>query len=294
MKKKPTKRSIFKPWTWFKKVSVVPVIRLSGAIGISTPLKPGLNLVSLAELLERAFSTGGAKAVAVLINSPGGSPVQSMLIYQRIRALAEEHDLPVYVFAEDVAASGGYLIALAGDEIYADASSILGSIGVISAGFGFHKLIETYGIERRVHTAGESKMSLDPFQPEKPEDIERLKAIQKDVHQTFINLVKDRRVDKLASDDSEIFTGAFWSGAQAQSLGLIDGITDMRTKMRELYGDDVKLKLVSPSKGLFGRLNTNPAARSVPFNFNGLTHNGLASDIISALEERAMWSRFGF
>ena len=186
----------------------------------------------------------GAKAVAIQINSPGGSAVQSMLIYKRIRALAAEKNLKVYVFAEDVAASGGYLLALAGDEIYADPSSIVGSIGVITATFGVNELINRIGVERRVYTAGESKDTLDPFLPEKPEDVERIKALQRDVHQAFIDLVKTRRGAKIDKAGVDLFTGEFWSGGKALELGLIDGLSDLRTKMREIYGDEVRLKLV--------------------------------------------------
>ncbi|MEM7619856.1 MAG: S49 family peptidase [Pseudomonadota bacterium] len=295
MKNKSSQKSIFKPWTWLRKgAAVVPVLRFSGAIGMSTPLKPGLSMVGVAEILERAFTIGNAKAVAILINSPGGSPVQSTLIYKRIRSLAEEYELPVYVFAEDVAASGGYLIALAGDEIYADSSSIIGSIGVVSAGFGFHKLIENYGIERRVHTSGENKMSLDPFQPEKSEDIDRLKEIQNDVHQTFIRLVKERRADKISEDNTDIFSGAFWSGDKAKEVGLIDGITDVRSKMRELFGDDVKLKLISANKGLFSKMGLTPGTDSSMPDLSLLSRGGFSYDMISALEERQIWSRYGF
>ncbi len=294
MKKKPAKRSLFKPWTWFKKTAVIPVVKLSGVIGMSTPLKPGLKVSAVAEVLEKAFTTGGAKAVAISVNSPGGSPVQSMLIYQRIRALAEEHELPVYMFAEDVAASGGYMIAVAGDEIYADPSSIIGSIGVISAGFGFHKLIENYGVERRVYTAGNSKMSLDPFQPQKQEEIEHLKEIQRDVHKTFIDLVKGSRGDKITAQDDDVFNGSFWSGNQAKELGLIDDLADMRSKMRERYGENVRLKLISANKGLFSKIGLGSSARSLNLDLGQLSQNGLANEVISAIEERAIWSRFGF
>ena len=197
------------PESWTKRGPVVPVLRLSGAIGMVTPLRPGLSLSTSASAIEKAFSMRGAKAVAIQINSPGGSPVQSMLIYKRIRALAEEKGLKVYVFAEDVAASGGYLLALAGDEIYADPSSIIGSIGVITAGFGLDKLIEKIGVERRVYTAGESKDKLDPFLPEKPEDVERIKSLQRDVHATFIDLVKERRGARIANADDNLFTGDY-------------------------------------------------------------------------------------
>ena len=186
---------------------VVPVVRLSGTIGFSTPLKPGLTLAGIARSLDRAFSTKRACAVALAINSPGGSAAQSHLIHTRIRALAAEHKRPVIAFVEDVAASGGYMIATAADEIVADASSIVGSIGVVSASFGFDRLIERIGVERRVHVAGEQKVMLDPFQPEKREDVARLKALQKDIHELFISLVKERRGKKLKGPEKALFSG---------------------------------------------------------------------------------------
>ena len=234
----------------------------------------------------------GAKAVAIQINSPGGSAVQSMLIFKRIRALAAEKDLKVYVFAEDVAASGGYLLALAADEIYADPSSIVGSIGVITATFGVNELINRIGVQRRVYTAGESKDILDPFLPEKPSDVERIKALQSDVHQAFIDLVKTRRGAKLDKADVNLFTGEFWSGKRALELGLIDGLSDLRSKMREVYGDDVNLKLVAPSTSWFRR-RRGVFAESGALDF-GFSPGGFAADLISAIEARALWSRFGF
>ncbi len=293
-KKKTSKPSVLKPWTWGTKIPVVPVIRLSGAIGVSSPLRPGLSLKATAGVIEKAFSVSGAKAVALQINSPGGSPVQSNLIYTRIRALAEEKELPVYVFCEDVAASGGYMLSIAGDEIYADRSSIIGSIGVIAAGFGFHKLIEKYDIERRVYTAGKNKMSLDPFQPQKKEDVDRLLKIQADVHENFINMVKNRRGDKITAPDDTVYTGEFWSGSQALEMGLIDGISDLRTKMREVFGEHVKLKVMSQSKGLFGRMKFGSNLDGANFDLSSLAGMGLADELIFALEARAMWSRYGF
>jgi serine protease SohB len=265
---------------------VVAVVRLAGAIGISSPFKPGLTLAGCAETLERAFSMRGIKAVALAVNSPGGSPVQSALIYKRIRALAAEKELPVYVFAEDVAASGGYMLACAGDEIYADDSSIVGSIGVISAGFGFVDAIGKLGVERRVYTSGENKMILDPFQAEKPTEVERLKAIQAEVHESFKALVRDRRGTRLADGDGELFSGAFWGGRQALARGLVDGLGDMRAIMREKYGDKVRLKLVQQPRGwLRSRLGADV----------GLPGLGgfAAGDLLAALEERALWQRFG-
>src|SRR5918998_4733850 len=200
---------------------VVAVVRLSGAIGAVMPLRTGLSIAGTAPALERAFSVPDLRAVALVVNSPGGSAAQSHLIFQRIRALAEEKETPVFAFVEDVAASGGYMIACAGDEIFADPSSLVGSIGVVSASFGFDRLMERFGVERRLHTAGGNKAMLDPFRPERPEDVERLKAIQANVHDTFKHLVQTRRGTRLRGEPGEMFSGAVWTGAEALALGLI-------------------------------------------------------------------------
>ena len=278
----------------FSKSNVIPVLRFSGAIGMASPLRPGLSLPAIAGQIEKAFKMSALPAVAISINSPGGSPVQSSLIFKRVRQLADENKKRVYVFCEGVAASGGYYLAMAGDEIYADASSIVGSIGVISSGFGFEKAMEKLGIERRVYTSGPNKGSLDPFLPEKPDDIERLKALQRDVHDVFIGVVKDRRAAKLKGVDSELFSGAFWSGPKAMELGLIDGVSDMRTKMQELYGDKVQLRMVSsPGGGLLGRLRRLPrVAAAFGGSINGLDFS-LADDALSAIEIRSLWARYG-
>ena len=289
---RPESWKSYLPAAWTKRGPVIPVLRFSGAIGVVTPLRPGLSLSTSAAAIDKAFSMSGAKAVAIQINSPGGSAVQSMLIYKRIRALAVEKNLKVYIFAEDVAASGGYLLALAGDEIYADPASIVGSIGVITSGFGLHELISKIGVERRVITAGANKDTLDPFLPQKPEDVERIRALQLDVHQSFIDLVKTRRGAKLDKADIDLFTGEFWSGKRALELGLIDGHSDLRTKMREIYGDDVRLKLVMPSTSWFRRRRSVFAEGGV-FEL-GFSPGGFAADLISAIEARALWSRFGF
>lgn len=276
----------------FNRGAVVPVLRLSGAIGMAAPLRPGLSIATLAGPIEKAFSMSKAKSVAVVINSPGGSPVQSSLLFRRLRQLADENDKKIYVFCEDVAASGGYYLAVAGDEIYADASSIVGSIGVISASFGLDRAIEKLGISRRVYTAGTNKGALDPFQPEKAEDIERLRAVQRNVHDVFIGVVKDRRVGRLKGPDSELFSGAFWSATDALDLGLIDGISDVRTKMREVHGKNVKLRAVPMQRGwLASRLRRLPSI----FGGAGGMSEGLAfaDDLVSAIEIRALWSRFG-
>lgn len=265
---------------------VVAVVRLSGAIGISMPFRAGLSMASVAPTLERAFNLPRAKAVAILVNSPGGSPVQSHLIYNRIRGLAAEKNLPVFVFVEDAAASGGYMIACAGDEIFADPSSIVGSIGVVSAGFGFDRLIRRFGIERRVHTAGENKGMLDPFRPEDPDDVERLRGIQSRVHEMFIDLVKARRGSKLPAEEGELFSGAFWVGAEAVELGLVDALGDLRTVMRERYGEKVALRVIPPTKpSLVARfLNRQPLSPDSLFD---------PRDVIGAVEERAAWARLG-
>jgi signal peptide peptidase SppA len=281
------------PAGWMSRAPVCAVVRLTGAIGMATPLRPGLSLASLDETLARAFAQRRVKAVALAINSPGGSAVQSALLFNRIRALAEEHDTRVYAFCEDVAASGGYLLALAADEIYADPSSIVGSIGVVSAGFGFVEAIHKLGIERRVHTAGKAKAILDPFQPERADDVSRLKAIQEDVHEGFKSLVRSRRAGKLAGADEEIFSGAFWSGRKALELGLIDGLGDMRAVLRQKLGEDLVFRPVSrPGRWLMRRIaGTGEGPR---FDRQGASLTaGFAEDLIAALEVRALWHRFG-
>ena len=279
----------------FSRTPFVPVLRLSGVIAASgSPLAGNtLSIASLAGPLERAFSASKLPSVAVIINSPGGSPVQSHLIFKRIRALAAEKKKRVYVFCEDLAASGGYFIAMAGDEIYADPSSIVGSIGVISAGFGFDKALEKLGVDRRVYTAGLSKSTLDPFLPEKAEDVERIKALQRDVHDVFIGIVKERRGALLKGADGELFSGAFWSGPRALDHGLIDGLSDVRTKMRELHGDKVKLRVIPlGATGLLARLRKLPAFDTGVPAGPGL---GLLDPerAISAIEARLLWSRYG-
>jgi signal peptide peptidase SppA len=265
---------------------VVPVVRLSGPIGAVMPLRSGLAMSSVAPLLERAFSVPGAKAVALVINSPGGSAAQSHLIFKRIRSLSEEKKLPVIAFVEDAAASGGYMIACAADEIYADPASIVGSIGVVSASFGFHELIERLGIERRVHTAGKSKAMLDPFRPENPDDVVRLKGLQVKIHDVFADLVRDRRGEKLNDSYDDLFSGAFWVGAEAVDLGLVDGLGDIRSVMRQRFGEKVRFRMIEPARSpLLGRLlGRRPVGES------SLIDPG---EIVGALEERAAWARLG-
>jgi serine protease SohB len=269
-------------------IPVVPVVRLSGVIGVVTPLRPGLMLSSIARTLERAFSVKRARAVALLINSPGGSPSQSHLIFRRIRQLAEEKNIPVLAFVEDISASGGYMLACAGDEIICDQYSIVGSIGVVGGSFGFPKLMDKIGVERRLYTSGEHKAMLDPFLPEKPDDVKRLKAIQKDIHDHFIALVKERRGPKLRGAGKTLFSGEFWTAQKAIELGLADSIGDLRANLRERYGEKVRMPLVTAERSLLGRrvpgVNLAEALAD---------HPGLAEDLISALETRALWSRYG-
>jgi signal peptide peptidase SppA len=278
------------PRRWRRGVAVVPVIRLSGVIGFSTPLRPGLTLSGVARTLDKAFKQRGAKAVALIINSPGGSAVQSHLIYQRIRQMAAEKHLPVIAFVEDVAASGGYMIACAAEEIVADASSIVGSIGVVGASFGFDEAIKRLGIERRVYTAGDHKVMLDPFQPEKPEDVERLRAIQKEIHESFIALVRSSRGARINGPEHSLFSGEYWTARTALTFGLVDRIGDLRSVLRERFGEDVLTPLIAASRGWLGRF--------APATELGLAHEsgfrpGLADEIVSAIETRAMWARFG-
>ena len=273
--------------------AVVPVVRLSGLIGAVTPLRPGMTLAGIAKTLERAFTMKNAKAVALVINSPGGSPVQSRQIYLRIRQLAAEKNLPVLVFVEDVAASGGYMIACAGDEIFCDPSSILGSIGVVGGSFGFQDLIKKVGVERRLYTAGEHKAMLDPFLPENPDDVARIKALQREIHAIFIALVKQSRGARLKGADDVLFTGEYWAGETSVSLGLADAIGDLRATLRARYGDKVLMPVVAPSTGLLsGLLGRKSAGAGTLLQLDGIA--GLPDEVISALESRAIWAKFGF
>ncbi|KKC41220.1 peptidase S49 [Devosia epidermidihirudinis] len=259
---------------------VIPVVKLHGVIA-ADQRQGRLNIANVGPLLERAFAIKSAPAVAIVINSPGGSPVQSRLISKRIRDLADEHDKPVLVFVEDAAASGGYFIAVAGDEIIVDPSSIVGSIGVIMAGFGFVGALEKLGIDRRVHTAGNNKSTLDPFLPEKQSDIERVKQFELDIHGVFIDAVKARRGNKLKADDDVLFTGEWWTGLRGVELGLVDAIGDLHQTLRDRFGRDVELRMIAPKRGWL----------SLPrFGFSA---SGLTSDLAATIEDRAAWARFG-
>ncbi len=270
------------------KSPVVPVLRLAGIISpASSPFRSPLNLAALAGVIDRACALRGAEGIALQINSPGGSPVQSALIARRIRARARERDVPVFAFVEDIAASGGYWLACAADEIYAERSSILGSIGVISAGFGFDRAIDRLGIERRVHHRGRHKGMLDPFRPEDPDDVARLRTIHEDIHKAFIDHVRDRRGKRLKGDDETLFNGDIWTGEQAVALGLIDGLGDLRETMRDRFGESVRLPVIGARRGwLRRRLGmATPALWSDPA--------AVAGGVLAAVEERALWARFG-
>lgn len=267
---------------------LVPAIRLDGVIDAGGRFGRGLNLYDLEEILEPAFSFKHSRYVALVINSPGGSPVQSALILRRVRALAKKHNKTVFGFAEDVAASGGYLLALGADEIYADASTMIGSIGVVSSGFGFTQLLEKAGIERRLYTAGRSKASLDPFSPEDPEEVAKLKAMQEDVHETFKSLVKDRRGDKLKGDEDTLFNGDVWTGEKAVELGLIDGLGDMHSVLQEKVGADVRIRFVESRRGFLRQ----QLGLDMAHDLRGLL-GSLAEGVLDAAEKRSLWAKFG-
>lgn len=261
---------------------VVSVLPLEGVIGSSGRFSSAINLANLEEKITAAFEVYNAKAVAITINSPGGSPVQSELIVMRIRELSKEKEIPVYAFAEDVAASGGYMLSLAADEIYAHQASIVGSIGVINAGFGYPGAIEKLGIERRVYTAGESKSLMDPFKPEVEKDVKLMKALLKEVHDFFKTFVKEARGDKLKGVQKTLFSGQVWNGEEATKLGLIDGVGDMRSVMKDKLGDDVKFKRIKEEKSfLKGMLGMR------------MNKSSIADDVIKTLETRSEWGRFG-
>src|ERR1700710_1141318 len=273
-------------------IAVVPVVRLSGLIGAVTPLRPGMSLAGVARTLERAFATKNAKAVALVINSPGGSPVQSRQIYLRIRQLAAEKKLPVLVFVEDVAASGGYMLACAGDEIFCDPSSILGSIGVVGGSFGFQELIKKIGVERRLYTAGGHKAMLDPFLPEDPDDVARVKALQREIHAIFLALVKQSRGSRLKGPEDVLFSGEYWAGETSGSFGLADAIGDSRSTLRARDGDKVLTPVIAPASGMLSGLLGRRSAGAGTSSLDGI--QGLPDGLISALEARAIWAKFGF
>jgi serine protease SohB len=269
----------------FRKRPVVPVVRLSGPIGMNMPLVSSMSLASVSKQLDKAFGYKKAAAIALVVNSPGGAPTQSHLIYQRIRQLAEKNKKKVIVFVEDVAASGGYMIACAGDEIIADNFSIVGSIGVVSASFGFEKMLKKIGIERRVYTAGDNKRQLDAFLPAKPEDIRRLKELQLDIHADFIALVKRSRGKRLTGSDKSLFNGEYWLAERAMKYGLIDGIGDLRGTLQKRFGKHVLTPLIAPPSGFF--------ARRIPGMSGAILPDDWAKTALGAVEERALWGRYG-
>jgi len=270
----------------------IPVVRLQGVIEADSgsPFKHSLSLGSCADNLEKAFAYKDAPVIAIIVNSPGGSPVQSRLIFKRIRDLAEEKNKHVIIFVEDAAASGGYMIACAGDEIIADPSSIVGSIGVVSSSFGFPELLKKIGVERRVYTAGKNKVALDPFQPEKESDIAHLKELQLEIHDVFINLVKERRGVKLKQDET-IFTGMFWTGGRAKELGLVDSLGDLRSTLIERYGAKTKFKLITASRSILGTRKGGQGVSAAPLGQEIAA--GAAQGLLQAVRERTLWGRYG-
>ena len=272
---------------------VVAIVRLSGVIADRSGVgRSGISAVNLVSVLESAFNLPHLKAVALSINSPGGSPVQSSLIGKRIRALAKEKEIPVIAFAEDVAASGGYWLACAADEIYADESSVIGSIGVISAGFGFQDAIKKLGVERRVHASGEMKSTLDPFLQEKPEDVDRLMELQQDIYKAFTNMVLERRKGKLKASEKEIFTGAFWTGRRALDLGLVDGLGELTEIMQERYGDDVKFCPIEQRQSWF-KQKLGIGANVKTWAQSQATIPTFVEEVFIAIEERSLRNKFG-
>ena len=265
--------------SFFKKKKIVPHLKLSGVIGNVGKFRQGIDFSSQEEIISKAFSFKKAPCIAITVNSPGGSPVQSHLIYSFIKQQAKKNNKKVIVFTEDVAASGGYLIACAGDEIYANSSSIIGSIGVIYSSFGFTELIKKIGVERRIHTAGKNKSTLDPFVEEKKEDIERLKNIQLDLHKDFINVVEESRGLKLKRSEVELFSGEFWSGRKAKDLGLIDGIGDVNQVLKEKFGENVIIKKFEKSKSWLSKKLSSS--------------NDQIDQLANILEEKSVWQKYG-
>lgn len=280
---------------WRRRRPVVPVVRMSGVIASASGLRRGISLEAVEPQLKKAFSIRNAKAVALIINSPGGSPVQSSLIGQRIRDLAAKANIPVLAFCEDVAASGGYWLAASADEIYANPASVIGSIGVVSAGFGFDRAIERIGIDRRVYTAGDNKMILDPFQPESERDVERLRSLQREIHQQFMDYVVDRRGARLTGAHDDLFSGAFWTGQQAVELGLIDGIGECRRLVTERFGEGADLISIQPKKRLFSGVGGLPGTFAGTFAgaLGGAAAAHAVEEAVELAVERAHLSRYG-
>ena len=270
---------------WRRKSPIVPVVRLSGVIAARQSLgRRGLSLEVVEPQLKRAFSVKQAKAVVLLINSPGGSPVQSAQIGNRIRQLAAQTDIPVIAFCEDVAASGGYWLAAAADEIFANPASVVGSIGVLWAGFGFDKLLDRVGVDRRVYTAGDAKLTLDPFQPERDEDVARLKSLQTDIHEQFITHIEARRGSRLKGDRKDLFSGAFWTGQRALDLGLVDGLGDYRQVIAERFGEKTEFLMIEPKRKLLSLGGGGVSAQLASSVLGGVAAHAV---------ERAYFARYG-
>tara|TARA_B100000427_G_scaffold314804_1_gene308304 strand:+ start:229 stop:1050 length:822 start_codon:yes stop_codon:yes gene_type:complete len=267
----------------FKNYHEIPVIKLSGVIGGSGTLRSGLNLTNINKIIEKAFSNKKVPAVSLIINSPGGSPTQSSLIASKIRKMADKNKIKVYAFVEDIAASGGYWLACAADEIYIDKNSIVGSIGVISPGFGFVQMLKKIGIERRVYTSGKNKSFLDPFKSVKKEDIKRIKDLQDQIHQNFIDHVKKNRSKKIKSADKDIYNGNFWIGVKAVELGLADGIGHIEDILKNKFGEKTKIKIIEQKKSFLQRKLSSYSNRSLINTY----------EIIDAIEEKSYWTRFG-
>lgn len=276
---------------WRKAGPLVSVVRLSGVLAQSGRFSQNLNLQAVAPLLHRAFAPKEQAAVAIVVNSPGGSPVQSALIAKRIRDLAAEKKVPVLAFCEDVAASGGYWLACAGDEIWADESSIVGSIGVVSGGFGLNEFIERHGVQRRLYTSGDKKVLLDPFSPEREDGVAHLKALQAEVHESFKTMVRDRRGTRLNGSEEELFSGAFWTGRRAKELGLVDALGDLRAVLRQRFGEKVRIRVVREERGWLGRAGLRVGA-GVGFDAGAMMAE-LPAAALAAVEERAIWARYG-
>ena len=266
-------------FSFLKKKKIIPHIKLTGIIGNVGKFRQGIDFSGQEEIILKAFSVKKAPCIAITVNSPGGSPVQSHLIYNFIRRQAKKNKKKVIVFAEDVAASGGYLIACAGDEIYANSSSIIGSIGVIYSSFGFTELIKKIGVERRIHTAGKNKSTLDPFLEEKKDDIERLKTIQLDIHKDFINVVEKSRGTKLKKSEVELFSGEFWSGSKAKELGLIDEVGDSHQILKEKFGEDVVIKKFEKNRSWLSKKLSSS--------------NNHVDQLSNILEEKSVWQKYG-
>tara|TARA_Y100000590_G_scaffold278336_1_gene312408 strand:- start:4026 stop:4859 length:834 start_codon:yes stop_codon:yes gene_type:complete len=274
---------------FLKKKKIVPVVHISGIIGNVGGLRSGITISSVEHLIEKAFKIKNSSAVAIIINSPGGSPVQSSLIYKRIKSLSIKNKTKVFFFVEDVAASGGYYIACSGDEIYVDENSIVGSIGVIYASFGFDKLIKKYGVERRIFTTGKNKSILDSFQKQKLSDIKKLKSVQMNIFKNFKDIVIKSRGKKINKENKEIFSGSFWAGNEAVKLGLVDGIGDLKSIMKNKFGEKIKYVTIKPKKSFLKSIFSKSF-----YSKDLVGTKKIINDIITYMESKNIWGRYGF